>query len=210
MNHAETIAAIPPAGWALLFAALVLVGAVLIGLYQILLKKEVRLKHVELLTRKEAKEAQAEARSLEAEKIRYSTGDLISAQFSLSSNLLRRVSTGIYEAGLSRLPLEDEKDRHILRGMSRAIRANVEREVLFDIVRNHIPCKNDDELRAYSDAKAEGYWHFVKAELYRLSDQMSGVDVAGVMEHIPLDDYKELFYGVYSGVRDTALSRDNL
>ena len=62
MNHAETIAAIPPAGWALLFAALVLVGVVLVGLYQILLKKEVRLKHVELLTRKEAKEAQAEAR----------------------------------------------------------------------------------------------------------------------------------------------------
>ena len=52
-------------------------GAVLVGLYQILLKKEVRLKHVELLTRKEAKEAKEEARSLEAEKIRYFTGDLM-------------------------------------------------------------------------------------------------------------------------------------
>ena len=100
MNHAETIAAIPPAGWALLFAALILMAVVLVGLYQILLKKEVRLKHVELLTRKEAKEAQAEARSLEAEKIRYFTGDLISAQFSLSSNLLRRIGTGLDEAGL--------------------------------------------------------------------------------------------------------------
>ena len=207
MNHAETIAAIPPAGWALLFAALALLGAVLVGLYKILLKKEVRLKHVELLTRKEAKEAQAEARSLEAEKIRYFTGDLISAQFSLSSNLLRRIGTGLYEAGLKHLPLEDNKDRFILRGMARSIRASIEKEVLFDIVRNHIPSKDDGELRAYSDAKAEGYWQFARSELYRLCDQMHGFDVAGVMEYIPLDDYKELFYAVYSGARDTARSR---
>ena len=92
MNHAETIAAIPPAGWALLFCALILIAVVLVGLYRILLKKEAR----------------EEVRTLEAERVRYSTGDLISAQFSLSSNLLRKVGTSLYEADLKHLPLEDD------------------------------------------------------------------------------------------------------
>lgn len=178
-------------------------AVVLIGLYRILLKKEVRLKHVELLTRKEAKEAQV----LMEERARHSTGDLISAQFSLASNLLRQISTSLYEAGLKHLPLAEDKDRHIMRGLARVIRCNVEKEVLFDIVRNHIPDKSEDDLRVYSDAKTTGYWHFVKAELYWLSDQVPGVDVAGIMDYIPIDDYKELFYSVYCGVRDTELAR---
>lgn len=191
----------------MLFCLVALLAAVLVGAFNLLLKRDVRTKHFEVRAREEQTRLQKEARSLEAEKARYATGDLISAQFSLSSNLLRRIGVDIYEAGTRQIPAGDGKDRHILRGVSRAIRANVEKEVLFDIVRNHIPSKSDEELRAYSDAKAEGYWQFVKSELYRLSDQLDGIDVAALMEGIPVDGFKELFYSVYAGVRDTALSR---
>ena len=57
---AELLRAIPPAGWALLFLLALILCAGLVGLYRLLLKKEVRLKDIELRSGEEREETRKE------------------------------------------------------------------------------------------------------------------------------------------------------
>ena len=190
--------ALPAAGWAAVFCLLALAAAVLFGCYRILLKKEVRLKNMEIFSRKELKEDKEEIKVLAAESARHEASDLISSQYSTSLNLLQKLRLDIYEAGTRRLGLSDKKDQLILLDIAWIVEARIAREVLLDLVRNHIAGKDGTALAEYSKAKADGYWRRIKTDLFSFAPQLPGVDLPSLMDHVRQEDFRELFEEVYS------------
>ena len=187
---AEALQAIPAAGWALLFVLAAIIGAVF-------LKKEVRLRNIEVVSRRE----------LDSERRLNSQHDiitLIASQQANARNLLQELRNGICDAGKECLPLNSQARLYALEDVAARVEYRIEREVLQDLIRNHFGGKGEEELRAYSDAKAEGYWQRVKAELGGFSSRFPGQDLACLMERIPIEGYRELFGEIYSAANRIA------
>lgn len=190
--------ALPAAGWAAVFCLIALTAAVLFGCYRIILKKEVRLKNMEISSRKELKEDREEIKELASEAARHEASDLISSQYSTSLNLLQKLRLDIYEAGTRHLDLPDKRDQLILLDIAWIIEARIAREVLLDLVRNHIAGKEGETLAEYSRAKADGYWRRIKTDLFSFAPQLPGADLPSIMDHVRQEDFRELFEEVYS------------
>ena len=204
VNHAETLAAIPPAGWALLFCLLGLLGAVLAGAFNLLLKRDVRMKHFEVRAREEKSHLEKELRVERGRIAQDSAAALISNQYSFAKGLLRKMWADLFEAGKECLALSDRRDVFLLRDITHLVEDTVAHEVLLDLVRNHVSEKSDEELALYAEAKAKSYWHFVKTELYRYSSQLDGEDLGSIMDCVPEQDFRDLFLDIYSGARHIA------
>ncbi len=198
MNFAETIAALPAAGWAAVFLLIAVLGAFLFGLCRVLLKKDVRLRGLELFEQKEREEERRELKEEIRESARHLAADLVSSQYATALNLLQKLRIDIYEAGLRRLGLEDEKERLLLLDMAWVIEARVAREVLLDLVRNHISGKSRAELLQYSEAKADGYWRRIKTDLFSFAPQLPGKDLPSLMDCLPAGEFRKLFEDVYT------------
>ena len=187
---AEMLQAMPAAGWALLFLLLAIAGYVLV-------KKDVRLKHIEVTSKRE----------LDNERRLNSQHDivsLISSQHSNAINLLRKMRVDICEAGREHLRLETEERRLLLEHIAARIAHRIEREVLLDLIRNHFGGKGKEELAAYSKAKAEGYWRRVKTELYGFSPHLPGADLPSIMDYIPVESFCDMFGEIYTSANRIA------
>lgn len=172
--------------------------------FLLLLKRDVRLKGLEVRAREEREHL---AEELMEERERTAQCDitaLISTQHSFAGGLLRRLGTWICESGRRQLPGLDRRDVFLLENIARLVENAVSHEVLLDLVRNHLAAKSEEELRLYSDAKAEGYWELAKAELRGHSSQLDGADLAALMDGIPQKEFKALLWDVYSGARRIA------
>lgn len=195
---AEIIGALPPAGWAAIFLLIAVGAGALFGLYRLLLKKDVRLKNMEIAQRQEISESKEEIVALASENAWQKEKDLVSSQYSTAVNLLQKLRIDIYEAGVAHLGLEDGDKRLILLDIAWVIEARLSRAVLLDLVRNHISGKSKEELARYADAKADGYWRRVKTDLFSFSTQLPGYNLASLMDHVPIAEFRKLFFDVYS------------
>lgn len=188
--NAETVQAIPAAGWALLFLVVAVAGG-------ILLKKEVRLKNVEVVSKRE----------LDREKRihnQYDVVALLTSQYANAINLLQGLRIGLRDAGREHLELKTQAELSALEDVTARIGHRIEREVLLDLIRNHFGDKSKEELKAYADAKAEGYWRRVNAELSDFAARFPGQNLPALMDYIPVESYRKLFEEIYSSANRIA------
>lgn len=187
---AEAVAAIPAAGWALLFLAVGIAGWVLV-------KRDVRLKGFEVAGRRE----------LAAERRRNSQHDivtLISSQHANATNLLQSLRNAICRAGAECLDLKTAAQAMTLEDVAARVEYRIEREVLQDLIRNHFGDKTDEELKAYSDAKADGYRERICAELRGFAARFPGQDIGAVIDGITEEECRALFFKIYSSANRIA------
>lgn len=182
---AEALAAMPPAGWALAFILIAMLGCFLFGIYRLLVKKEVRLGKVEIVTPQARKAVEAASR------------DLFENQRANASNLLSKVWVDIYETGIRIFEIEDEKERWLLNDIAHLIDYKLQYAVHLDILRNHIQAKGEQDLRRYSHAKAEGYRRLARTFLHKYAEQLPRYPLASILDHIPPDEFKRVFEEIY-------------
>lgn len=201
---AEALQALPPVAWACVFLLLALLGAALVFAYRLLLKRNVRLKGLEISERRERQEDKRELREEIRENARHEQSDIISSQYSTALNLLQKMRIDIYEAGVRSLGIKEHDKRNILLDIAWIIETRVAREVLLDLVRNHITGKGKAELARYADAKADGYWRRAKTDLFSFAAQLPEYSLPDIMDHVPVSEFRKLFEDVYSAACNIA------
>lgn len=191
-NYAETIAALPAIGWVAVFALIAVVGVFLFGLYRLLIKKEVRLKHVEIVTPQQRKLYEVGA------------NDLLENQSANARNLLSKIWVDIYDTGCRIYNITDRQEQYLLEDIAKLIDNKLQYAVHLDLIRNHIQTKSEGDLLRYSDAKAEGYRRMIRVCLHQYNAQLPNYPLAEILRHIPKDEFKKIFEEIYTSACNIA------
>ena len=174
------------------FLLIAVIGIGFFLIYRLAMTKDIRLKNIEL-TEKAKKE------------LYHTEGkNMLDNQTSNAHNLLKKVWIDIFETGKRIFNITDRQELFLLEDISRLIEGKLNYEVKNDLTRNHITEKGDLELQKYSDAKAVGYYHAVKANLYTYNMQLPNYNLPDIMNNITLDDYKRVFSAIYFNARKIA------
>ena len=192
MNWADFFQNLPVVGWVCVIVFLVLVAIFFVGIFLILRSKDIKLNNVAVISA-----AQRELYHTEGK-------NTLDNQTSNAHNILKRVWIDIFDTGKKTFKITDPQELFILEDIARLIEGKLNYEVKNDLTRNHITEKGDLELQRYSDAKATGYYHAVKANLYTYNIQLPNYDLPLIMNSISLDDYKHIFFQIYSNAREIA------
>ena len=193
MNWEVFFSSIPTVGWLVVFMLVVLLGGVFVGLYRILMLKDLKIKDFEVSTEKEMKEQyKAEGKNL------------LDNQTANAHNLLKKVWIDLYKTGIELYDITDPNELFILEDIAHLIEGKLNYEVKNDLTRNHITTKTDLELSKYSDAKSVGYYRSVTAMLYQYNRQLPEYELPRIMDKISLDDFKRIFGEIYFGARKIA------
>ena len=192
MNWAEFFKNMPIVGWCAIFLLIAVIGIGFFLIYRLAMTKDIRLKNIEL-TEKAKKE------------LYHTEGkNMLDNQTANAHNLLKKVWIDIFETGKRIFNITDRQELFLLEDISRLIEGKLNYEVKNDLTRNHITEKGDLELQKYSDAKAVGYYHAVKANLYTYNMQLPNYNLPDIMNNITLDDYKRVFSAIYFNARKIA------
>ena len=192
MSFWESLQHLPPAGWAAGFALIAMLGCFLFGIYRLLVKKEVKLGKVEIVTPQAKKAVEAASR------------DLFENQMANASNLLSKVWIDIYETGIRIFEITDEKERWLLNDIAHLIDYKLQYAIHLDILRNHIQAKGEIDLKRYSDAKAEGYRRLARTFLHKYGEQLPRYPLASILDHMPQEEFKRVFEEIYFSARSIA------
>lgn len=183
---------LPTIGWIFIILVLVFFALFLAGIYMIIKTKDVRLRNIEIVSN-----AQKELYHTEGKNI-------LDNQTSNAHNLLKKIWIDIFDVGKKIFDITDQQELFMLEDIARLIEGKLNYEVKNDLTRNHITEKCDVELQRYSDAKASGYYHAVKANLYSYNVQLPKYNLPEIMETITLSDYKRIFSEIYFNARKIA------
>ncbi len=186
MNIAETIDALPPIGWLAVFAFIGVLALFLTGLYRLLIKKEVRLGKVEIITPQQRKLYETAAR------------DLLENQNENARNLLSKIWVDIFETGRRVFSITNKQELYLLEDIARLVGVRLRYAVHLDLMRNHIQEKGEVDLMRYADAKAEGYYRMVREYLLRYRDQLPQYPLTEILNHISREEFKRLFEEIYT------------
>ena len=183
---------LPTLGWVFIILLLIFFALFLVGVYMIIKTKDVRLKNFEIVSKVQ-------------KEFYYTEGkNILGNQTSNAHNLLKKIWIDIFDVGKKIFNITDQQELFMLEDIARLIEGKLNYEVKNDLTRNHITEKCDVELQRYSDAKASGYYHAVKANLYSYNVQLPKYNLPEIMETITLADYKRIFGEIYFNARKIA------
>ena len=192
MDWAAFFDSLPVLGWIAIILFIGVLGFGLYLIYRIFKIKNVKIKNIELTERVQKEYYHTEGKNL------------LDNQTSNAHNLLKKIWIDIFDTGKRLFEITDQQELFILEDIARLIEGKLNYEVKNDMTRNHISEKNDVELQKYSDAKATGYYHAVKANLYTYNIQLKNYNLPEIMDSITLDDYKRIFSMIYFDARKIA------
>lgn len=186
---------LPMVGWCVIFAVIALIWFGVFILYSLVKNRDIKIKNIELMQKTYS--TQKELHQTEGK-------NLLDNQTSNAHNLLKKIWIGIYEVGREKFQITDQTELFILEDIAKLIEGKLNYEVKNDLTRNHITEKDDLELQRYSEAKAVGYYHSVKANLFTYNIQLPKYDLPMILSNISIDDYKALFSEIYFNARKIA------
>ena len=192
------LTAIPTIGWISILIMGVLITAILFYALNIISKKNLKSKYVELNEpiREEIKERYiAEGK------------DIVDNQSQVAKLMLKIARIKLYETGLKIFNIQDEKDKTILEMITYRISDRLNYELKNDFTRNHIVNKSNYELEQYSNAKAKAYYRLVTEKLYMFNQKLPEYNLPSIMDNITFEETKKLFTDIYFSGRDIAGSK---
>ena len=192
MNHAEIISSMPAAGWAAIFFIIAVIALFLVGVYRLILGKELKFGKFEVLTPQQRKAYES------------GTKDLLENQSENARNLLSRLWLDIFETGRRIFSITDRQELFLLEDIALLIDNKLQHAVHLDLLRNHLQEKTDEELAAYSAAKAEGYRNMIKAFLHQYDEHLPRYPLTEILNYIPDEDFKKIFLDIYATSRSIA------
>ena len=182
----------PTIGWCAIFALIIVFGFCIFILYCLVKNRDIKIKDFELMQKTQKELHQTEGKNL------------LDNQTSNAHNLLKKIWITLYEIGREKFKITDQAELFILEDVAKLIEGKLNYEVKNDLTRNHITEKDDAELTRYSEAKAIGYYHAVKASLFTYNIQLPNYDLPMILNNISVEDYKSLFKEIYFNARKIA------
>jgi len=195
MEWASFFQSMPTLGWIAVILLIGVIGFSIFIFYCLLKNKDIKIKNIELMEK--ADYSQKELHQTEGK-------NLLDNQTSNAHNLLKKIWINLYEVGRKKFDITDQTELFILEDISKLIEGKLNYEVKNDLTRNHITEKDDIELARYSEAKAVGYYHSVKASLFTYNIQLPNYDLPLILNDISVEDYKSLFAEIYFNARKIA------
>lgn len=190
---------IPTIGWVsiLILGILILliISFAVSGLLYIALKKNIKTKLFELC--EIPKQQQREMFIAEGK-------DQLDNQCQVAKQLLKKIRIRLFQAGIMKFDLKDQKDVEILELITYRIADRLNYDVRNDLTRNHITKKNDDELREYSDAKSKGYYFMMYDRLYNMNSKLPSYELPKILDDISEAEMRSIFYDIYYSARSIA------
>lgn len=193
MNTLEVIKVLPP--YFLMGVLIIVAGflaSVILAALWIIKNRDVRLKGFEIVTKSQKELFRTEGKNT------------LDNQTNNAHHLLKKIWIDIYDVGRKKFNIYDDMELFILEDIAHLIESKLNYEVKNDLTRNHITEKGDLELQRYSDAKAIGYYHCVKANLYQYNIQLPRYDLPEILDNISIDEYKRIFNEIYFNARKIA------
>lgn len=197
MDWAGFFSSLPAAGWAAIFLVACALAGFLAGLYFLLVKKEVKLGKLEILSPAEKKSIGAAANRL------------LENQSANAHNLLGKVWTDIYETGCRIFSIADRQEMYLLEDMARIIDSRLRYAVHLDLLRNNISGKTREGVLRYAGAKAEGYWRLIRTLLHSFNAQLPRYPLPSILDAMDKRDFDKVFEEIYLSSRDIAGGRDD-
>ncbi len=130
--------------------------------------------------------------------------DILENQCQVAKQLLKELRIKLFTTGQSIFSFKEQKDVEILELLTYRIIDRLNYDVRNDLTRNHITTKTDDELIAYSEAKAKGYYFLIKDRFYIWNNKMPTYDLPKIVENIPQIEIKKTFTDIYFSARGIA------
>ena len=128
--------------------------------------------------------------------------DIIDNQSQVAKLMLKTARIKLYETGVKLFNIQDEKNKTIFELITYRIADRLNYELKNDFTRNHISNKTDYELEQYANAKSKAYYGLVTEKLYSLNLKLPEYNLPEIMQHLPLEETKKLFFDIYSSGRD--------
>ena len=193
------ICSIPTIGWVtiLILGLFILITLIFIvtGLLYVAFKKNIKTKIFELTD--VPKQQQREMYIAEGK-------DQLDNQCQVAKQLLKKIRIRLFQAGVMKFDLKDQKDVEILELITYRIADRLNYDVRNDLTRNHITKKNDDELREYSDAKAKGYYFMMYDRLYNMNSKLPSYELPKILDDLSEAEIRNIFYDIYYSARSIA------
>lgn len=199
MDHINFLSSLPTIAWVTLLvlgiAIVVFLTIALAGILYVILNKNLKSKFFELSDI--PKQQQREMYIAEGK-------DQLDNQCQVAKQLLKKIRIRLYQAGVSKLDIKDQKDLEILELITYRIADRLNYDVRNDLIRNHITKKNDDQLKEYSDAKAKGYYFMMYDRLYNMNSRLPTYDLPKILDEISESEIRNIFYDIYFSARSIA------
>lgn len=199
MDHIKFLSSLPTIAWVTLLvlgiAIVVFLTIALAGILYVILNKNLKSKFFELSDI--PKQQQREMYIAEGK-------DQLDNQCQVAKQLLKKIRIRLYQAGVSKLDIKDQKDLEILELITYRIADRLNYDVRNDLIRNHITKKNDDQLKEYSDAKAKGYYFMMYDRLYNMNSRLPTYDLPKILDEISESEIRNIFYDIYFSARSIA------
>lgn len=199
MDHIKYLSNLPTIAWVTLLvlgiSIVVFLTIALGGLLYVILNKNIKSKLFELSNI--PKQQQREMYIAEGK-------DQLDNQCQVAKQLLKKIRIRLYQAGVSKLDITDQKDLEILELITYRIADRLNYDVRNDLTRNHITKKNDDQLHEYSDAKAKGYYFMMYDRLYNMNSRLPNYELPKILDEISEAEIRNIFYDIYFSARSIA------
>ncbi len=199
MDHFKFLSSLPTIAWVTLLvlgiAIVVFLTIALAGILYVILNKNLKSKFFELSDI--PKQQQREMYIAEGK-------DQLDNQCQVAKQLLKKIRIRLYQAGVSKLDIKDQKDLEILELITYRIADRLNYDVRNDLTRNHITKKNDDQLKEYSDAKAKGYYFMMYDRLYNMNSRLPTYELPKILDEISESEIRNIFYDIYFSARSIA------
>lgn len=199
MDHINFLSSLPTIAWVTLLvlgiAIVVFLTIALAGILYVILNKNLKSKFFELSDI--PKQQQREMYIAEGK-------DQLDNQCQVAKQLLKKIRIRLYQAGVSKLDIKDQKDLEILELITYRIADRLNYDVRNDLIRNHITKKNDDQLKEYSDAKAKGYYFMMYDRLYNMNSRLPTYELPKILDEISESEIRNIFYDIYFSARSIA------
>lgn len=176
-----------------IFILLLVTGSV-IGIFYLMLKKNIKTKVFELSA---VPEQQKELLQAEGK-------DQLDNQCQVAKQMLKELRIKMFTTGKNIFSMQDSHELVIMELISYRITDRLNYDVRNDLIRNHITKKTDEDLYEYSLAKAKGYYFMIKDRLFIFNDKLPEYDLPQIIEKIPINEINSIFLEIYKSAKSIA------
>lgn len=147
------------------------------------------------------------ALSLEAEKKAIEVSEdnsiriLIYSQIREYENYTGKIERLLFHSFEKTFPKMEQSERSLVRLLCNLVRRALEKQLMLDIIANHIIDKSPEELRDYTSNKVQSYSNRINNFLSNYNDiVLPDKDISLVMRFLDIQSLEEIYFDIYTRV----------
>lgn len=130
----------------------------------------------------------------------------IYAQIRDYENWTGEIERILFNSVAATFPKLTKQEKTTYRLLCTIIRRGLEKQIILDLVANHISKKSDEELVKYAKSKASGYCNRIYNILAEYDKSLGGTrDLNAIKDNIPEHELEEIYMRIYKRAIDIAI-----